>query len=96
MFRKVFSSDEIADIVMHIIGEIEPVGESNEDERRIDHMRTLINTIDELFDEIIRVLPSRYREEASMSKACKIAIGWLEDKKEDIEYILEEIGDKDG
>lgn len=79
MFRKAFRSDEIADMVMHIIGEIEPVGESNEDERRKMHLITLINTIDDLLIEIIRVFPNRYKKEASMSNACKIAIGWLED-----------------
>lgn len=90
MFRKVFSSDEIADIIMKIIGEIEPVGETHVDDVRIDHLRTLINVLDVLIDEVTFVLPCEQRHEWSMQRAGKEVRKWIEEKSEQFNYNLGE------
>ena len=46
MDRKRFSSEEIADIVMRLIGEVTPVGDSVIDIRRFDNMILLQNVVD--------------------------------------------------
>lgn len=88
MFRKVFASEEVADIVMTIIGEIEPVGETNTDDVRINHLRTLLNTLDVLIDEVTFVLPCELRYEWSMKRAGKEVRAWIEEKYRQFGYNL--------
>lgn len=82
MYRKVFSSDEVADIVMKVIGEIEPVGETYTDEERINHLILLLNTLDILIDEVRFILPNIDRHEYSMKRAGLWANNWIKDKHE--------------
>lgn len=82
MFRKVFSSDEVADIVMKLIGEIEPVGETYTDDARFDHLILLLNTLDILIDEVRFILPDIDRHEYSMNRAGQWANKWIKDKHE--------------
>lgn len=82
MFRKVFSSDEVADIAMKMIGEIEPVGETYTDDARFDHLILLLNTLDILIDEVRFILPDIDRYEYSMQKAGKEVKNWISNKYE--------------
>ena len=82
MFRKVFSSDEVADIVMKVVGEIEPVGETYTDDARFDHLILLLNTLDILIDEVRFILPNIDRNEYSMNRAGQLANKWIKDKYE--------------
>lgn len=94
MYRHAFSSDEVADLVMRVIGEIEPVGETYTDDARFVHLQMLLNTLDILIDEVTFVLPNESRYEASMEKAGKEARKWLKEKYRQLGYNLGE-GKKD-
>lgn len=94
MYRHTFSSDEVADLVMKVIGEIEPVGETNTDDARFVHLQILLNTLDILIDEVTFVLPNERRYEASMKKAGKEARTWLKEKYQQFGYNLGE-GEED-
>ena len=82
MYRKVFLSDEVADIVMKLIGEIEPVGETHTDDARFDHLILLLDTLDVLIDEVRFILPNIDRHEYSMNRAGQCANKWIKDKHE--------------
>lgn len=91
MFRHVFSSDEVADLVMKVIGEIEPIGETNTDDARLVHLQTLLNTLDILIDEVmIDVLPCESRHEYSMQRAGEEALKWVREKSEQFKEAVSE------
>ena len=90
--RKRFSSEEISDIVMKLIGEVEPVGETNADNRRYDNLLLLLNTVDILLDEIQFVMPYSEYVEYSMKRAGKEAVKWGKEKRE---WFNEVVGDED-
>lgn len=90
MYRKVFSSDEVADIVFKIVGEIEPVGETHTDDSRFNHLQTLLNTLDILIDEVTFLLPCENRYEYSMQRAGKEVRHWIKDKRQQFAYNLGE------
>jgi hypothetical protein len=71
------SEQQLADLVMRETGEIEPVGETNEDKHRLDNLIMLTNTIDCLLDEIMDVTNARSRVEYSMKEIGDYAMAWL-------------------
>ena len=94
MNRTVFSSDEVADIVFKIVGEIEPVGETNTDNVRFSNLQTLLNTLDILIDEVTFVLPCENRYKYSMQRAGQEVRHWIKDKRQQFAYNLGE-GEQD-
>ena len=82
MYRHAFSSDEVADLVMRVIGEIEPVGETNEDEARYVHLQILLKTLDILIDEVTFVAApgETYFLGVVAHKAECEARAWLKEK----------------
>lgn len=92
VYRHVFGSDEVADLVMRVIGEIEPVGETYTDDARLVHLQILLNTLDVLIDEVmIDVLPCESRPEYSMQRAGEEALKWVEEK---CEQFMEEVAER--
>lgn len=81
MNRAKFSSEQIADIVMKIIGEIEPIGKSEIDNARFDNLLCLENTLDILLDEIRFIKEKKPNYEYSVKKVQWQADLWLEEKK---------------
>lgn len=86
MYRKVLSSDEVADIVFKIVGEIEPVGETYTDDARFNHLQTLLNTLDILIDEVTFLLPCEDRYEYSIQRAGQEVRHWIKDKQQQFAY----------
>lgn len=82
MNRKVFSSDEIADIVMKLIGEVEPVGVFDIDNKRFDNMILLMNVIDNLIDEIQLQVPSQTSYQDSVRKVGLRVAEWIMEKQD--------------
>lgn len=82
MNRKVFSSNEVADIVMKIIGEIEPIGEAHTDDARYINLLTLLGTLDVLIDEVLDIAPDIYRSEYSIQRAAREVNDWIKEKHE--------------
>ncbi len=77
MTRRRLSDQQLADLIMRETGEIEPVGETNEDEHRFNNLIMLTNTIDCLLDEIMDVADARSRVEYSMKDIGDYARSWL-------------------
>lgn len=90
MSRIRFSDREIGDMVMELIGEVEPIGETNEDDARFDNLIRLQNTVDILLDEIYSCCVYSERAEYSMKRSADTAIMWLEEKRDWIEGVIEE------
>ena len=82
MNRKVFSSKEVADIVMKIIGEIEPIGETHTDDARYINLLTLLGTLDVLINEVLDIAPDIYRSEYSIQRAGREVNDWIKEKHE--------------
>lgn len=80
--RTRFSDRQIADMVMMLIGEIEPIGETIADDKMFDNLLRLQNTMDILLDEIYGVCGYHDYDEYSMQRAGKQAIAWMEEKRD--------------
>ena len=81
MDRKRFSSNEIADIVIKLIGEVSPVGSSEVDSKRFDNILLLMNVVDILIDEIQLQVPCQNDYAASVKKIGLEAAKWVMEKK---------------
>lgn len=57
---------DLHEVVMKLVGPVQPVGETGEDERRLDNMRALTDLVDDLLGEIEKVEPAADRVEGSM------------------------------
>lgn len=57
---------ELHEIVMKLVGPVMPVGETREDERRLENIKTLTELADRLLFEIDAVSHNADRAEASM------------------------------
>jgi len=68
---------EIKDVVMKLIGPVEPVGESHTDDRRFNNLKELCDLVEELVTEINRVCPNRTCHEHSMKQAGEYAYRFL-------------------
>jgi len=70
---------EIYDIVKTLIGDIKPVGETNEDERRYQNLEATIKLVDFLLDDIKTASDDSNRQEFSMKKIGKRAKAYWDD-----------------
>lgn len=57
---------ELHEIVMTLVGPVQPVGETRADEQRLDNMKKLTELVDRLLFEIDTAAASADRVEASM------------------------------
>ena len=67
------------DIVMKLIGPVDPVGETNADQNRLANLKTLCELVDRLVYTIDAVIPNKNRPEASMMQAGEYADKFLTD-----------------
>lgn len=84
------SDRQIADIVMSIIGEIEPVGESHIDDQRFSNLLKLQMTMDILLDEIMYCLPHLDRVEYSVNRSAEQALEWMKEKRDWLQETVED------
>ncbi len=87
--------DNIADVVMALIGNIEPVGETTADEKAYENLLCLEETLDILHDEIQFLLPNLKRYEYSMKRQGEEAKKYFESLAETISEWMEEYKDGD-
>lgn len=73
---------EVYDVVKKLIGPIEPIGETNSDNKRYSNLVDTIDLVDELVSDINRVAACTTCHEYSMNKAGKRAEQFLKDIKE--------------
>ncbi len=74
-------------IITKLIGPIDPVGESNEDDRRFARLGVTTALVEDLLTDIIRVAQESGRPEASIRQAGKYAKQFLKDLPEQIELL---------
>lgn len=89
-YRK-FYANEVFDLVYRLLGSVEPVGESNVDERHLDNLKEYDKLIAMLIDTIgVDALPGKNRPEYSMCVIGKEAEKYLKGYRETVDSFLEE------
>ena len=68
---------EIADVVMKLVGRIDPIGETHVDGDRLYNLKVLVIVVDELLDRIYRVAEDKDCAEYSRKEAGKYAYDFL-------------------
>jgi len=80
---------KIEDVVMKLIGEVYPVGNTETDEKRLENLEVLGNVFYRLFDELSDVISyNKNAVEWSIQEAVKKARKIIEDTCEDYFYDL--------
>ena len=88
---RLFETKEITKLLDALIGKVEAVGEANEDERRLDNLKTLIDVTDCCLDRLYDAMESGYgRAENSMAEISLTAQRELDEFGKWIAEILEE------
>lgn len=72
---------ELNDIVLKLIGPVEPIGETYEDNRRYKNLEELIKLVDHLLYNIDVVATGKDRVEYSIKRAGVLADEFLKDVK---------------
>jgi hypothetical protein len=70
---------ELYDIVMKLVGPVQPAGETRADETRLKNMKELTKLIDKLLFEVSAAVPAADRPEASMKAIGIHAKKFMED-----------------
>ena len=60
---------ELKDVVKKLVGEIDPVGETYRDEKRLENLKTMCALVDSLVTDIWHVAQNKDRCEYSMKQA---------------------------
>lgn len=68
---------DVYEVVKKLIGGVEPLGETNADDRRYENLEELINLIDSLIRDLHSVSHNKSRGEYSMHRAGKRADEYL-------------------
>lgn len=93
--RKQFNANQIADIVMTLNGQVEPVGETNIDNRNFENLIELQSVIEILVKEIYCIVCYADSSLYSMERAGKQAIQGLHELYEFLRDIFDNDGDVD-
>ena len=67
------------EIVKKLIGAIDPIGETNTDEKRLDNLENMTVLVDCLIADIDRVAMNKGKPEYSINKAGEVASQFLDD-----------------
>jgi len=67
------------EIIRKMIGPINPVGETNEDNRRFENLKKTTELVDKLIYDIDAVIPNKTRVEFSMKRAGEFADQFFKD-----------------
>ena len=74
----------VYDVTKNLIGPIIPTGEHNEDQKRLDNIKMLIQLIDGFLSDLGVVTPAVDRIEASMAAIGKEACDYLNDLRKSL------------
>ena len=70
---------KLKEIVMKLVGQVQPVGESHTDRERLENIKALTELVDELLGEVDMASRSASRQEASMKAIGEHAKNFLND-----------------
>ena len=69
---------DIYEVVVKLVGKIEPVGETNEDNRRYENLKVVTALVDKLLSDIDSVAREKNRKEFSINRAAQFADKFLD------------------
>ena len=69
---------EMYDIVKKLIGEVQPIGETNTDNTRYENLEVLTDLTEKLLTDIFSVGDGRFSHEFSLRRAGQYAASFLE------------------
>lgn len=69
---------ELHEIVKKLVGEIKPIGETTEDDKRFENLKVMTNLISTLLDDIDEVASGKKRYEYSIKHAGEFADKFLD------------------
>ncbi len=64
---------DLYEVVKKLIGEVNPIGETNEDEKRYENLKVMTGLVDKLLTDINDVVSYKDRQEWSLKKAGTFA-----------------------
>lgn len=70
---------DIYEVVIKLVGKIDPVGETNEDNRRFENLKVMADLVEKLSEDIYPVARGKDRLEYSISRAGKFASDFLDE-----------------
>ena len=73
---------DIHEIVKKLVGETDPVGETNADNDRFENLKAMTELVDELLSDIYRVARGNNRHEYSINRAGQFASSFLDEVRE--------------
>ena len=76
-----FTAEQLAQILLRLNGEVQPIGETNADDKRFNDLIRLQETLDILLDEVYFVCEYADYYEFSRKRAGNQAIDWLLEKR---------------
>ena len=82
MRRIELSTEQLSDTIMRLIGEIEPVGDTNIDTIRLMNMHRLQKLIESLIFEVNYVCAYSDNKEFSMKTIGEDAVAWLRKERD--------------
>ena len=68
----------IYEVVKKLIGEIQPVGETNTDEKRLENLSAMIELVELLLDDIYEIIKFQNRTEHSLQEAGEFASNFFD------------------
>ena len=90
MSKPKLSSRQLADVLLFLIGDIVPTGDTFVDHDRLCNLLKLQETMDILLDEMYYICPYSKKTEFSMQTNGETAIEWFEEKRDWLNNLLEE------
>ena len=78
-------TETVYEVVTKLIGNIEPVGETYQDEKRYENLKVMTELVDRLIFDLVSVAGERNRQEHSINRDGKFANVFLYDLRESME-----------
>ena len=88
MRRIELSTEQLSDTIMRLIGEVEPVGDTNIDMIRLMNMHRLQELIEALIFEVQHVCIYSNNKEYSMKSIGEDAVNWLRKERDFINRVV--------
>lgn len=84
-------SENITEVVFRLVGQTNPVGESIEDERRLENLKTLMTVTENIISQIIDVSSEKGHYQSSNKEAGQRAYKFLKLWRGELNCNLDEV-----
>lgn len=83
-------AETVIEVVKTLVGEVDAVGSSHIDEKRLENLKVMTEVIDELIEEVIYSASTKDDYRYSMQQIGKYAFEYLKEWKETLDEITGE------